>query len=111
MGPTEDQQNAVHIFNHSCTSSGRQVKLNQNVADLCGSHLETRSDEIPEKPTASFAALDKELTRCEMVHNGEKLSKPKVPKVQKEPKEKKEKPPAKKKELSARDRLMKKLKM
>ncbi|CCD70225.1 Lysine-specific demethylase 7 homolog [Caenorhabditis elegans] len=111
MGPTEDQKGVVQIFNNQCTSSGRKVKLNQNVADYCGSHLEARVEEIPEKATKSFRELDNELERCEAVHSGEKIKKVKEPKPPKQPKEKKEKPPPKKKEMSSRDRLMKKLKM
>lgn len=114
VGPTEDQQNAIQMFNNQRTSSGRKVKLNQSVADLCGSHLESRSEDIPERPTVSFDEYNKELERCESIHAGEKPSKPKVAKALKEPKapkEKKEKPPAKKKEVSSRDRLKKMLKM
>lgn len=112
MGPTEDQKHAMQMFNHTHSSSGRAVKVNQVVTDLCGPHLDTRDDEIPVKPTKTFEECSNELDRCEAIHSGEKIKKTKTPKIAKEPKkpkEKKEKPV--KKEISSRDRLMKKLKM
>ncbi|CAL2040917.1 hypothetical protein CAEBREN_03567 [Caenorhabditis brenneri] len=112
IGPTEDQSNVMQMFKNQCTSSGRHVKLNKSVVELGGSNLESRLEEIPEKPTTSFHDLDKELIRCEAIHSGEKPPKfetAKTPKPPKEPKEKKERP-AKKKE-DARSRLMKKLHM
>ncbi|CAO4374539.1 unnamed protein product [Caenorhabditis nigoni] len=112
LGPSEDQKNAIQMFNSTHSSSGRALKMNQAVTDLCGSHLESRVEEIPERPTKSFAELNKELERCEAIHSGEKVKKvkpPKVPKEPKEPKEKKDKPA--KKATTVRDRLSKKLKL
>ncbi|CAI2351391.1 unnamed protein product [Caenorhabditis sp. 36 PRJEB53466] len=90
--PTEDQKNVVGIFNSACTSSGRKIKLKQDVADLCGRHLEARKEEIPERKTRSFEELNDQLEKCEAVHSGEKIKKkkPKGPKKPKEPKEPKE---------------------
>ncbi|KAF1758129.1 hypothetical protein GCK72_014587 [Caenorhabditis remanei] len=109
IGPTEDQKNVVHMFNNQHSSSGRKVKLNQSVAEYCGSHLDTRGEETPNKSTKTFEECNNELERCEAVYSGEKIKKVKLPKKPKEPKEKKERPA--KKESTSRDRLKKMLKM
>lgn len=92
LQPTEEQSDIVKMFNKKHTSSGRQVKLNQNLADFAGSHLGIRNEDILKKEVRSFQEMDDELERCEALEAGEKVKSKLKPK-EKEPKVKKEKAP------------------
>uniref|UniRef100_A0A8R1HSK5 JmjC domain-containing protein n=1 Tax=Caenorhabditis japonica TaxID=281687 RepID=A0A8R1HSK5_CAEJA len=111
--PTSEQKDVVQMFNNQCTSSGRKVKVNQHLVDYCGSHLEQRNEEVPQKPTKSFSELDTELEMCEARHSGEVVKKSKVPKAPKEDKPKGERKSGGKGSVktTAKQRLAKMLKM